>query len=153
MRDQRFIAKHRGGPLTKEEHYQLMIWAVACAKHVLSLLGRDIDPRLYRALKIANAWTLEEASVGDARNASFESIAVANENSDPTYVLVARAVGHAVATAHMADHSLRAAQYAIKATKSAGNPAEIERKWQEDQLPYQIKDLVISALQGLHEKK
>lgn len=63
MRNQRFIAEHRGGPLTKEQHRQL-----------------------------------------------------------------------------------------IKATKSAGNSVEIERKWQEDQLPYQIKDLVISALQSQHEK-
>ncbi len=152
MRDQRFIAKHRGGTLNKEEHHQLIIWAIACVKHVLPLLGNDVDQKLYKALEIAKAWTLGEASVGDARNASFEAIAVANENSNPTYILVARAVGHAVATAHMADHSLRAAQYANKAIKSAGNSVEKEREWQESQLPYQIKNLVISALKNLYKK-
>lgn len=39
MRDKRFIAVHRGGPLSKEQHYQLISWAHTCTEHVLPLFG------------------------------------------------------------------------------------------------------------------
>jgi hypothetical protein len=52
----------------------------------------------------------------------YKAIAVANESSsNAVSVALARAVGHAVATAHMADHSLRAADYALKAIKGPEN--------------------------------
>ncbi len=60
MRDRRFVAVHRGGPLSKEHHRLLMAWAHDCAEHVLSLLEHDIDQRLTDALKIANAWGKKE---------------------------------------------------------------------------------------------
>lgn len=145
MRDQRFIAEHRGGLLKKEQHYQLMKWACACAKHVLPLLGETIDERLLYALDVAKKWTQGKASVGDARKAAVGAHAVARESSDPAAIAVARAVGHAVATAHMADHSLGPAWYALKAVKSAGKSIDWERKWQNDQLPPEIKELVLSA--------
>lgn len=72
------------------------------------------------------------ASVGDARRASLEAIAVANESSDPTSIVLARSVGYAVAAAHMADHSLGAALYALKAVKSAGFSLPKERQWQDE---------------------
>ncbi|MDP2338888.1 MAG: hypothetical protein Q8N05_21040 [Bacteroidota bacterium] len=84
-----------------------------------------------------------KGSVGDARNASLKAIAVANESSIP--IAVARAVGHAVATAHMADHSLGAAMYALKAVKNAGKSIDAERKWQNEQLPSEITELVLSS--------
>ena len=58
---------------------------------------------------------------------------------------MARSVGHAVATAHMADHSLGAAWYALKAVKYAGKSIDKEKKWQNDQLPSEIMELVLSA--------
>ena len=58
---------------------------------------------------------------------------------------MARAVGHAVATAHMADHSLGAVWYALKAVKYAGKSIDMERKWQDEQLPLEIEVLVLSA--------
>jgi hypothetical protein len=145
MRDRRFIAEHRGGLLKKEQHYQLMQWACDCAKHVLPLFGDTIDERLRSALKVAKAWRQGNASVGDARKASVAAHAVARESPNPAAVAVARSVGQAVATAHMADHSLGAAWYALKAVKSAGKPIEAERKWQDDQLPAEIKELVLTA--------
>jgi len=45
----------------------------------------------------------------------------------------------------MADHSLGAALYALKAVKCAGKPVEAERKWQNEQLPPEILELVRSA--------
>jgi hypothetical protein len=45
----------------------------------------------------------------------------------------------------MADHSLRAACYALKAVKNTGKSIELERKWQNEQLPSEIKELIITA--------
>ena len=145
MRDKRFIAEHRGGPLNKEQHHQLITWACGCAEHVLYLFGEKIDDRLKNALKMADEWKQGNASVGDARKASVGAHAVARESSNPTTIAVARSVGHAVATAHMADHSLGAAWYALKAVKNAGKSTDAERKWQDEQLPSEIKELVLTA--------
>lgn len=145
MRDQRFIAEHRGGPLKKEQHYKLMQWACECAQHVLPLFGKKIDERLMFALKVAKAWTQGKASVADARKASVGAHTVARESTNPTAIAVARAVGHAVATAHMADHALGPAWYGLKAIKSAGKSIDEERKWQDEQLPAEIKELVLTA--------
>lgn len=145
MRDKRFVAVHRGGPLKKEQHRQLIRWACDCAENVLPLFGNEIDDRLLNALLVAKKWENGEASVGEARNASLDAIAVANEVTNPTSVLVARSVGHAVATAHMADHSLGAALYALKAVKETGKSIEAERKWQNEQLPSEIKELVLTS--------
>jgi len=144
MRDKRFIAEHLGGPLTKEQHRQLILWACKCAANVLPLISNRIDDRLTHAIRIAKEWTKNNASVGDARNASLDAIAVANELTNPIEIAVARSVGHAVAAAHMADHSLRAAEYALKAVKLAGKSIVDERKWQEKNLSPDIVDLILS---------
>jgi hypothetical protein len=145
MRDTRFVAEHRGGPLTNDQHKQLVLWACKCVENVLPLISKKVDKRLTNAIKIAKEWTKDNASVGDARNASIDAIAVANELSDPIEIAVARAVGHAVATAHMADHSLRAADYALKAIKLADKSMNIERKLQDKYLSLNITKLVLSA--------
>jgi hypothetical protein len=145
MRDKRFVAEHRGGPLRKEQHHQLMQWACNCAEHVLPLFGEKIDERLINALNAAKAWKQGNVSVGDARKASVGAHTVARESSSTMTIAVARSVGHAVATAHMADHSLGAAWYALKAVKSAGKSIDAERQWQDEQLPLEIKELVLTA--------
>jgi hypothetical protein len=145
MRDKRFIAEHRGGPLKKEQHYQLITWACDCAENVLYLFGEKIDERLKNALHVAKEWKQGNTSVGDARKAAVDAHAVARESSNLTAIAVARSVGHAVATAHMADHSLGAAWYALKAVKNAGKSIDAERKWQDEQLPSEIKGLVLTA--------
>jgi hypothetical protein len=145
MRDKRFISEHRGGYLKKEEHRQLIKWACACSEKVLLLLGDKADERLNHALKVAKEWERGNATVGDARNASLGAIAVANESTDPVSRAVARSVGHAVATAHMADHSVGAALYALKAVKNSGQSTGSERKWQNEQLEEEINELVMSS--------
>lgn len=146
MRDKRFVAEHRGGPLKKEQHYQLMKWACACSEHVMHLLGENTDERLKNALVTAREWARGNASTGDAMKASAAAHAAARESRDPAATAVARSVGHAVATAHMADHSLGAALYALKAVKIAGKSTGAERQWQQEQLPQEIKDLVLTAM-------
>ena len=145
MRDNRFIAEHRGGLLTKKHHRQLMIWACTCTEHVLPLNGGTLDERLKNALLIAREWANGNTTAGEAMKASVGAHAVARELTDQTSIAVARAVGQAVASAHMADHSLGAAIYALKAIKSAGKSIETERKWQNEQLPLEIKEIVLTA--------
>ena len=145
MRDNKFIDEHRGGLLTKKHHRQLMIWACVCTEHVLPLLGGTLDERLKNALLIAREWANGNTTVGVAMKASVRAHAVARELTNPTSIAVARAVGQAVATAHMADHSLGAVIYALKAIESAGKSIEAERKWQNEQLPSEIKEIVLTA--------
>jgi hypothetical protein len=145
MRDIRFIAEHRGGPLKKEQHRQLIIWACSCAEHVFPLLSEQSYERLKNVLFIAKEWEEGKATTGDARNASLNAIAMANESSDPVTVAIARAVGHAVATAHMAEHSLVAASYSLKAVSDAGKSTDAEKIWQNTQLPSEITELVLTS--------
>ena len=145
MRDTRFVAEHRGGPLKKEQHIQLITWAYTCAEHVLHLSGGPPEERLKNALLIAREWAQGTASTGEAMKASVAAHAAARESSDPLSKAVARSVGQAVAAAHMADHSLGAAWYALKAVKYAGTSTDAERKWQDEQLPPEIRELVLSA--------
>jgi len=145
MRDKRFIAEHRGGSLKKEQHYQVITWACDCAEHVVHLFGEIPYERLLNALTVAEEWKGGNASVGDAMKASAAAHAVARESSDPTAIAVARSVGHAVATAHMADHSLGAALNALKAVKHASQSPDAERRWQDEQLPPEIKDFILTA--------
>lgn len=145
MRDRRFVAEHRGGPLKKEHHLQLMQWALDCAMHVMPIAEEHTDQRLLRALQVGRAWQEGKASVGEARRASVEAHTAAREATNPVAVAVARSIGQAVATAHMADHSMGAAWYGLKAVKSAGKPEEVEREWQDTELPVEIRNLVLTA--------
>lgn len=143
MRNKRFIAVHRGGLLKKEHHRQLIIWACKCCEHVLPLCTETVDERLINALLIAKEWAVGNAKTGDAMKASVSSHAAAREAADPVSIAVARSIGHAVAVAHMAEHSLGAANYALKAVKFAGKSIEAEKKWQNEQLPPEIMERVL----------
>lgn len=152
MRDTRFVAVHRGGPLTRDRHHHLMRWARECSEHVLSLIDGTIDERLIHALSVARDWEQEKATVGAARKAAVGAHAVARESSDPVLIAVARSIGHAVATAHMADHAPGAADYALRAVKRSGKSIEEERTWQDEHLTPDISDLVLTARQKRHLK-
>lgn len=147
MRDRRFIAEHRGGPLIREHHRLLMSWSCACVEHVLDLYGSMPEERILNALKVGRAWATGEATVGDARKASVDLLALARELVDPVQIALVRAAGHAVATAHMADHSMGGALYALKAVNCAGKSMEEERHWQVSQLPLDVKDFVLDVMQ------
>lgn len=154
-RDRRFVAVHRGGPLDLARHRLLASWAADCAEHVLPLFSRrhpdDDRPRL--AIEAARAWSRGEITVGEARAASVQAHAAARDASDDVARAVARACGHAVATAHMADHSLGPAFYGVRAVKLAFLPhdaemaADREHQWQREHLPEAVRELVVSALE------
>lgn len=147
MRDNRFVAEHRGGPLRKEQHRQLMEWACNCVEHVSYLIDFQSVERIKPALLVGNAWVEERASVGDARKAAVDLLALARELTDPVQIALVRAAGHAVATAHMADHSIGAALYGLKAVNCAGKSMKEEQVWQIEQLPLSVRDFVLEVMQ------
>ena len=151
MRDKRFITEHRGGSLKKEQHKQLIKWACDCVEHILPLYGEKLDERLENAILIAKEWEKGKATVGEAMKSSVDAHAAARKSSNPISIAVARAVGHAVATAHMADHSLGCPLYALKAVKHASGSVDKEREWQRKQLkqlqlPLEIEELVLITM-------
>ena len=128
-----------------ENHRQLMRWAIECAGHVLPLIGKEADYRLVQALDVAKDWEKGNVPTGVAMKASLAAHAAARQSDHPVTRLVARAIGQAVATAHMADHSLGGAFYALKAIKLANGDLEKERDWQNQRLvalPAPIRDIV-----------
>ena len=151
-RDARFVAAHRGGTLDKPRHRLLAGWAAECAGHVLPLFQEECvdDDRPRLAIEAAWAWSRDEIGVGAARAAAVAAHAAARDASGAAQQ-AARAAGHAVATAHMADHSLGAAAYALRAVRLAAPPddaaaaADRERTWQRERLPDEVRTLVVSA--------
>jgi hypothetical protein len=160
MRDQRFVAVHRGGLLDLTRHRLLASWAADCAEHVLPLFTARYpeDDRPRRAIETARAWARGEASVGEAREAAVAAHSAARSATDAVAREVARAAGHAVATAHMADHELGAAAYAIRAVRLAApgpdalTAGERECQWQREQLPEAIRELVLSDEERRNKK-
>ncbi|WP_439344154.1 putative immunity protein [Vacuolonema iberomarrocanum] len=153
MRDKRFIAVHRGGPLDRGRHYLLATWAADCAEHVLPLFEKnshDDAPR--NAIKVGRIWAKDEIRVGDAQNASIAAHTAARNTKEPAAIAAARSAGHAVATAHFADHSLGAAYYALQAIEATSKPIHDEYKWQIERLPDPVRRLVISAFEHRYPK-
>ena len=149
MRDRRFVAVHRGGPLDVVEHRILAAWAADCAEHVLTLFAESSsDDRPRRAIEVARAWARGEVSVGDAQKAALGAHAAARAMTSNSATAAARTAGHAVATAHMADHCLGASLYALKAVEATGASADGERAWQVEQLPDEVRELIVSALES-----
>lgn len=149
-RDPRFITLRRGGTLTDADHRLLAIWAADCAEHVLPLFEavRPSDTRPRQAVNLARAWARGEVTMTTARTAAGHANGAARDlTGGPRHA--AHAAGQAAAVAHVAAHELGAAAYAIKAARASaaeGEGAEVARKecrWQREQLPEAIRDLVI----------
>ena len=148
MRDRRFVAVHRRGPLDLAKHRLLAAWAADCAEHVLPLFEKcSSDDRPRRAIEIGRAWARGAVPTGAAQKAAVAAHAAAREVADEAAIAAARAAGHAVATAHFADHCLGLPLYALKAVGAAGLSVDAERAWQVKRLPEEVRDLVVSALE------
>ena len=149
-RDPRFITIRRGGTLTDSDHRLLAMWAASCAEHVLAIFesARPEDPRPRRAIEQARAWVRGEITMSGARTAAGKANAAARELSGaPRHA--AYAAAQAANVAHVAAHELGAAAYAIKAARAAAPRGEseiagrLECRWQRDQLPQAIRELVL----------
>ena len=149
-RDPRFITIRRGGTLTYSDHQRLALWAATCAEHVLHLFesAQPSDPRPRRAIAQARAWARGEITMTQARIAAGHAMAAARELRGSARH-AAYAAGQAAAVAHVAAHELGAAAYAIKAARAAApagegeNSGRLECRWQREQLPDAIRELVL----------
>ena len=149
-RDSRFVTVRRGGTLEDSQHRLLAAWAADCAEHVLDYfrLQYPDDNRPQRAIEQARAWSRGEISMTQARQAAYAAHAAARMAAGAARE-AARAAGHAAATAHMADHELGAAAYAIRAVRAASSEStredagRIECQWQREMLPDAIRALVL----------
>ena len=149
-RDLRFITIRRGGTLTDSDHRLLALWAAVCAEHVLHRFEsvQPADPRPRQAIAQTRAWARGEITMSQARAAGGHAMAAARALSGAARH-AAYAAGQAAAVAHVAAHELGAAAYAIKAARAAAPGCEGERagrrecRWQREQLPDAIRDLVL----------
>ncbi|MHC1692445.1 MAG: putative immunity protein [Sphaerochaetaceae bacterium] len=149
MRDFRFIAVHRGGKLTSSDHRLLMRWALDCTYHILPLIHKPLDDRIKEALDIAEVWSIGEVNTGEAMKAARRCHVIAKNTEDSLLKLFYRCVGQAVASAHMADHSLGPMYYGTKIIKATGSSVEDEQKWQLsrlEQLSKNLHELMVSSM-------
>jgi hypothetical protein len=149
MRDRRFVAVHRGGPLTPADHALLARWAADCAERVLPLFTRhSSDARPRQAIDTARAWAKGDIKTGVAIKASVAAHAAARETTERAAIAAARASGHAVATAHAADHSMGALLYALKALEAAGVAREPELESRLAALPAHLRPQVSTGVEA-----
>jgi len=149
-RDPRFITIRRGGTLTDADHRLLALWAASCAEDVLGLFEavRPEDQRPRHAIELGRAWARGEVGMMEARTSAGHANAAARDlQGAPRFA--AYAAGQAAAVGHVAAHELGAAAYAIRAVRAAATPGDglgagrAECRWQRDQLPDAIRDLVL----------
>jgi hypothetical protein len=148
VRDPRFVTIRRGGTLTYSDHRLLALWAASCAEHVLDLFesAQPADLRPRQAIEHARAWVRGEVTMTQARAAGGHAMAAARDLRGAARH-AAYAAGQAGAVAHVAAHELGAAAYAIKAARAGAPEGEgagrLECRWQRDQLPEAIRELVL----------
>jgi immunity protein 5 of polymorphic toxin system len=149
-RDPRFVTIRRGGTLSDSDHQLLALWAASCAEHVLDRLesARPEDPRPRQAIEQARAWARDEITMSEARAAGGHAMGAARDLRGAARH-AAYAAGQAACVAHVAAHELGAAAYGIKAARAAAPKGEyesagrLECRWQRDQLPEAIRQLVL----------
>jgi Imm-5 like putative immunity protein len=150
IRDPRFITIRRGGTLSDSDHHLLALWAALCAEHVLYLFeaARPADLRPRYAIEQARAWVRSETTMSLCRTAGGHAMAAARELSGAGRY-AGYAAGQAAVVAHVAAHELGAAAYAIKAARAtargdeSGSYGRLECRWQREQLPDAIRELVM----------
>jgi hypothetical protein len=150
VRDPRFVTIRRGGTLTEPDHHHLALWAASCAEHVLGRFEsvRPGDSRPRHAIEQIRAWVRGEITMSQARAAGGHAMAAARDLRGAARH-AAYAAGQAAVVAHVAAHELGAAAYAIKAARAAApegqgdSAGRRECRWQRDQLPEAIRELVL----------
>ena len=149
-RDPRLVTIRRGGTLTDADHRRLALWAAICAEHVLDLFesAQPDDPRPSEAIEYTRAWVRGEVAMMQARAAGGHAMGAARDLRGPAR-WAAYSAGQAACVAHVAEHGLGAAAYAIKAVRAAAPAGEdlvagrLECQWQRDQLPDAVRELVL----------
>jgi hypothetical protein len=120
----------------KTDKKTLAVWAVDCTMRVLPYFEEKYpeDNRPRKAIETLQTWIKTGVfKMAVIRKASLDSHAAAREvGEDSPARSAARSAGQAVATAHVAAHSIGAAIYALQAIYRASSDAAIakERDWQ-----------------------
>lgn len=149
VRDPAMVTIRRGGTLRDDAHRLLALWAADCAEHVLHLFERQLpeDTRARDAVTAARAWADGTIPMMQARTAGGHAMGAARPLVGAAR-FAAYAAGQAACVSHVAEHDLGAAAYAIKAARSGSSEdtaaGRDERDWQRDQLPDQIRQLVLA---------
>lgn len=150
VRDPRLVTVRRGGTLTDAGHRLLALWAAECAEHVLHRFESAVpdDPRPRDAIAAARAWTRGELRMTASRASGGHAMGAARPLSGaPRFA--AYAAGQAAAVAHVPEHDLGAAAYAIKAEMAVASPdvreerRVAERDWQRRRVPPHLLELVL----------
>lgn len=150
QRDPRFITVRQGGTLTDSDHRLLALWAALCAEHVLPIFEsvQPSNPRPRQAIEQIRAWVRGEIKMMESRASGGHAMGAARDLSGAARY-AAYAAGQAACVAHVAAHELGAAAYAIKAVRANASHAEsesaglLECRWQREQLPDAIRELVL----------
>lgn len=150
VRDPRLVSIRRGGLLTEADHRLLALWAANCAEHVLELFesANPGDSRPRAAVEAARAWACGEARMMETRALGGHAMGAARPLHGAAR-FAAYAAGQAACVAHVPEHDLGAAAYAIKAAAAAAPPgaerdaARAERDWQRRQIPGHLRPLVL----------
>jgi len=156
-RDIRFVREERGGFLNLQIHRSLVFWSANCAERVLILFEQSYskDRRPADAIAAARSWASGDITMTEVR--AFASAAhAAARTAIGAAREAARAAGHAAATAHMADHQLGSAFYALRAIRAA-YPKNLEkmideREWQKNVLTADIRELVLDDMKNRSKK-
>jgi hypothetical protein len=154
VRDPRLVTVRRGGSLTDRDHHLLALWAADCAEHVLGLFeaAAPRDPRPREALGAVRGWVRGDVPMMTSRAAGGHAMGAARPlRGAPRFA--AYAAGQAACVAHVAEHDLGAAAYALKAVMAAAPAGEQEAArarecaWQRDRLPEEVRALVLEDQQ------
>ncbi|WP_432509397.1 putative immunity protein [Kineococcus auxinigenes] len=148
VRDPRLVTIRRGGTLTDEDHRLLALWAAECAEHVLHLFEGEqpSDTRVREAVEAARAWAGGTLPMVRARACGGHAMGAARPLRGAARY-AAYAAGQAACVAHVPEHDLGAAAYAIRAVRAAGTggpgAGRVERDWQRGRLPERVRALVL----------
>ena len=140
---------------SKEDQRSLAIWAADCTERVLPFFEKAYpeDDRPRKAIEACRTWVrtgvFKMADICKASLASHAAARQAKENNAACFA--ARAAGQAVATAHVPQHALGGAYYALKAV-AAADPANAgvniaeERNWQSQRLPENLRQEILDKI-------
>ena len=135
---------------TKADQKLLATWSADCALRVLRFFenAHPNDDRPRKAIQACRKWVRTGVfKMAEIRGASLGAHAAARKaKANDTACFAARAAGQAVATAHVPQHAVGGAFYALKAI-AAANPEKAEGKVARE-LAWQSRRLAKSLREG-----